>query len=90
MYRTMSKLATFRVEDEQWEVFQQEAKKRGVSASSLLQDFVAWINQGNELPQMPDASHLLESDIDKRIEAKIAPVLEELAQLRVSLGELAA
>ncbi|WP_341532006.1 hypothetical protein WKK05_40665 (plasmid) [Nostoc sp. UHCC 0302] len=86
----MSKLATFRVEDEQWETFLLEAKKRGVSASSLLQDFVAWINQGNELPQIGTVAPLSQADIDQHIEAKLAPVLEELAQLRVSLGELAA
>lgn len=86
----MSKLATFRVEDEQWEAFLQEAKKRGVSASSLLQEFVAWINQGNELPQIVDPSPALESDIDKRIEVKLAPILEDLEQLKASLGEFAA
>ncbi|MBE9038703.1 hypothetical protein [aff. Roholtiella sp. LEGE 12411] len=86
----MSKLATFRVEDEQWEMFQQEAKKRGVSASSLLQDFVAWVNQGNDLPLRAIASPLLEKDIDQRIETKLAPVLEEIAKLQASLGELAA
>lgn len=86
----MSKLATFRVEDEQWEVFQQEAKKRGVSASSLLQDFVAWVNQGNDLPLGAIASPLLEEDIDKRIETKLAPVLKEIAKLQASLGEFAA
>lgn len=94
----MSKLATFRIDEEDWQAFLERTKDMGTSASAVLQSFVKWINAGNQLDE-PTTTEEQASDIEQRIEAKlvelqrqlvedaIAPLKAEVAELR---GKLAA
>ncbi|MUH00358.1 hypothetical protein F7734_52055 [Scytonema sp. UIC 10036] len=45
----MSKLATFRLEEDIWDAFLAATKEEGVSASSALLEFVKWYVAGNRL-----------------------------------------
>ena len=85
-----SKLATFRISDQEWKDFQAKADEQGISASALLVAFVKWINSGNTLPK---SEAELIPDIDFRIEERILQALssvlpEVLAPLQAQLDEL--
>ena len=84
----MSKLATFRIDDEAWQAFLDATKQEGVSASSALVDFVNWYIAGNritqpEQPKTNDIEHLIESRI-ATLEAKLE---NRIAKLEGLLGE---
>lgn len=88
----MSKLATFRIEEEDWQAFLERTKKMNTSASAVLQNFVKWVNAGNQLDE-PVSPLEQTSDIEERIEAKLAAlhkqmIEEALAPLKVELEEL--
>jgi antitoxin component of RelBE/YafQ-DinJ toxin-antitoxin module len=82
-----SQLATFRVEPELWEAFKAQARKNGLTASDVLNDFVQnYVSSGT----IAEPSQL--DNLDVRIEEKVieslAPIQQELAELKAALAEL--
>jgi len=75
------KLATFKIEEEDWKAFQEIAEGEGSSASAMLKEFIRWSLAGNRLNKTST------SDIDERIDAKLAPLQAQIEELR---GKLAA
>lgn len=83
-------LATFRIEEEDWESFKEAASAEGCTASDIFKGFVQWFLEGNRLnvlaPKVdkPTSSHLdksLEERIDKlerSIDERIAASLDSL------------
>jgi hypothetical protein len=61
------KLATFKIEPDRWQAFQDKAKQEGSNASALLKTFIGRYLDGSiEIP-----SELSSTDIDSRIDAKL-------------------
>ncbi len=87
----MSKLATFRLDEEVWEAFLATTKEEGVSASSVLLDFVKWYVAGNRLQKL-DQPYIgnIEQMIDERIESLHIKIEDRIAGVEQRLGELAA
>ncbi len=56
-----NKLATFRIDDEVWQLFQDKAKANGTNASALLQGFV---------------KDYLDDNLDSRIDSTVVPNLD--------------
>lgn len=88
----MSKLATFRVEEDIWEAFLVATKEEGASASSALLEFVKWYVAGNRLAKPEVVS---DSDIEQIVDNRIASLESQLdariaALIDSRLGELAA
>lgn len=82
-----SQLATFRIEPELWEAFKAQARKNGKTASDVLTDFVqSYVDGGSviaptETPQLDN----LDTRIDEKVGEAIAPLQQELAELRAML-----
>jgi hypothetical protein len=88
----VSKLATFRVEEDVWEAFLAATKEEGVSASSALLEFVRWYVAGNRLAK-PET--ITDDNIEQIVDARIASLESQLearmvALLDSRLGEQAA
>lgn len=83
-----SQLATFRVEPELWEAFKAQSRKNGKTASDVLNEFVQSYVSGAvasvETPQLDN----LESRIDERVIEAIAPIRQELDQIKAALAQL--
>ena len=61
VYMSSNKLATFRIDDEVWQLFQDKAKANGTNASALLQGFV---------------KDYLDDNLDSRIDSTVVPSLD--------------
>ncbi|MDF5717594.1 MAG: hypothetical protein PUP93_27935 [Rhizonema sp. NSF051] len=87
----MSKLATFRLDEEVWEAFLMATKEENASASSVLLEFVKWYVAGNRLqkPDLPYSGNI-EQIIDERIALLQTKIEDRITGVEQRLGELAA
>lgn len=77
-----AKLATFRIDENDWDAFQGWAKAKGTNASSELIGFVqACIGKCDRLSVPEQLDNDIYGRIDKQIQAAIAPLRDELAEL---------
>jgi hypothetical protein len=85
-----SQLATFRIEPELWEAFKAQARKNGKSASDVLLDFVRTYVAGGSASAPTEAPQLdnLDARIDEKVIEAIAPIQQELAELKAALVQL--
>ncbi len=79
MSNNKSQLATFRIEPELWESFKAQARKNGLTASDVLNDFVQTYVAGGSAIAPTESPQL--DNLDARIDEKIAPLVERLAAL---------
>jgi len=80
-------LRNFRLDDDRWNAFKQAAGDNGASASAELARMIDLYLQG-AIPQ-PDGKPTV-APVTDQIEAAIAPIRDELAELRAELGKFAA
>ena len=76
-----SKLATFRVDAEYWQKFQEKARGEGATASALLVQFVKNYIDGN-IDSGIDKTRHQDSNIEVLIQNAIAPFWAELTELK--------
>ncbi len=84
----MSKLATFRVDDEDWQKFQEIARTQGTSASALLVNFIRSSIVSGVMPNHQDSSVVenaiqtklasIDERIENAIQAKLADIDERI------------
>ncbi|MFB2920292.1 MULTISPECIES: hypothetical protein [Aerosakkonema] len=77
------KLATFRIDGDEWEAFQQWAKRSGTNASALLVDY---IEQCLDRPPTK-ISILSQNEITNNIDARIDTIEKRLKVLEESIEE---
>ncbi len=83
-----SQLATFRVEPELWEAFKAQSRKSGKTASDVLNEFVQnYVSSAIAFTETPQLDNL-EARIDERVIEAIAPIKQELEELRAELSNL--
>ncbi|QMS91363.1 hypothetical protein HUN01_28590 [Nostoc edaphicum CCNP1411] len=78
----MSKLATFRIDDEDWQKFQELAKTQGTSASALLVNFIRSSITSPEVTKRQESG-----DVESAIQAKLASIderIENAVQLKLA------
>ncbi len=87
MSDTKTQLATFRVEPELWEEFKAQARRNGRTASEALTEFVQnYVAAGNvPTSAFPAQIDNLESRIDEKVVEAIAPIRQQLDELRAEL-----
>jgi len=87
MSDTKTQLATFRIEPDLWEEFKSQARRNGKTASDALTDFVQNYVAAGDAPTAAFPAELdnLESRIDEKVTEAIAPIRQELAELRAEL-----
>jgi len=83
MSNNKSQLATFRIEPELWESFKAQARKNGLTASDVLNDFVQTYVAGGSAIAPTEAPQL--DNLDSRIDDKIAPLRAELEEIKAAL-----
>ena len=81
------KLVTFRIDEEEWKKFQDEAAAEGESASSLLVNFCKWKNQGNSLKLPNEPSQDILSLIDAKIAAIASDTDKRISSLDAKIEE---
>jgi SpoVK/Ycf46/Vps4 family AAA+-type ATPase len=79
----VSKLATFRTDDETWDSFQSKAKRNGTNASALLQRFVRdylddKLDSRIDSPAVSDVD--IQAMIDDAIAAKLSEIKDEIKE----------
>ena len=79
----VSKLATFRTDDETWDSFQAKAKRNGTNASALLQRFVRdylddKLDKRKDSPTVSDVD--MQAMIDDAIAAKLSEIKDEIKE----------
>jgi SpoVK/Ycf46/Vps4 family AAA+-type ATPase len=79
----VSKLATFRTDDETWDSFQAKAKRNGTNASALLQRFVRdylddKLDSRIDSPAVSDVD--IQAMIDDAIAAKLSEIKDEIKE----------
>ena len=77
---TASKLATFKCDPDIWQQFKTKAEAAETSASALLKSFMAAYLSGSI--NLDEATPIAVAGLDDRIDAKLEPLLAELADLR--------
>jgi hypothetical protein len=88
----VSKLATFRTDDETWDSFQAKAKSKGTNASALLQKFVRDYlddkldNRIDSPAAAPDVN--IESIVNKAVESRLDAVLSQVNSLRLDVQSI--
>ena len=85
----VSKLATFRTDDETWDSFQAKAKRNGTNASALLQRFVRDYLD-DKLDIRIDSPAASDVDIQVIINEAIAPLVARLEALETNRSEAVA
>ena len=85
----VSKLATFRTDDETWDSFQAKAKRNGTNASALLQRFVRDYLD-DKLDSRIDSHAAPDVDIQVIINEAIAPLVARLEALETNRSEAVA
>lgn len=78
-------LATFRLPLKLWEAFKAQARRNGLTASEVLTNYVQDYVGGVGPSSQPELENL--DNLDARIDEKITPIREELAELRAALGK---
>jgi hypothetical protein len=79
----VSKLATFRTDDETWDSFQAKAKRNGTNASALLQRFVRDYLDDKLVSRIdnPAVSDVdIQAMIDDAIAAKLSEIKDEIKE----------
>ena len=84
----VSKLATFRTDDETWDSFQAKAKRNGTNASALLQRFVRdylddKLDSCIDSPAAPNVD--IESIVNAAIESRLETVLNQVRDLELKV-----
>ena len=84
----VSKLATFRTDDETWDSFQAKAKRNGTNASALLQRFVRdylddKLDSRIDSPAAPNVD--IESIVNAAIESRLETVLNQVRDLELKV-----
>lgn len=87
----VSKLATFRTDDETWDSFQAKAKSNGTNASALLQRFVRdylddKLDSRIDSPAAPDVD--IESIVNVAVESRLEAVLNQVRDLELKLHSI--
>ncbi|MBD1930433.1 MULTISPECIES: hypothetical protein [Cyanophyceae] len=86
MSENKTQLATFRIEPELWEEFKAQARRNGKTASDALTDFVQSYVEAGDMPAVPSLQlDDIESRLDEKVTEAIAPIRQELAELRAEL-----
>lgn len=87
MSDTKTQLATFRIEPDLWEEFKAQARRNGKTASDALTDFVQNYVTAGDVPTaaFPVELDNIESRLDEKVTEAIAPIRQELAELRAEL-----
>jgi hypothetical protein len=72
-------LATFRIEESDWQEFKELAESQGASASALLNDFIATkLGRDSTAPIPPNQLEKLKQDLQAQMMALKAELLGEL------------
>lgn len=83
-----SKLATFKIEENIWQAFQEKAKGDRTNASALLKSFIgAYLKGRVEIDQYQNIDTIegIDQRIEKLIEAALEPVLKNVEALEKKL-----
>lgn len=83
----MDKLATFRVQDEDWLAFQALCKEGGSNASKELIGYIQGCLKAGKVGTTGDATEAISGVTLADVEQAIAPLRDELAELREALGK---
>jgi hypothetical protein len=88
----VSKLATFRTDDETWDSFQAKAKSKGTNASALLQKFVRdYLDDklDNRIDSPAAAPNVdIEAMVNKAVESRLDAVLSQVNSLRLDVQSI--
>ena len=83
----MDKLATFRVQESDWLAFQALCKEGGSNASKELIGFIRECLNAGKVWAIGDAGMVSSGVTLADVDAVIAPLRDELAELREALGK---
>jgi hypothetical protein len=83
----MDKLATFRVQDEEWLGFQALCKESGSNASKELIGYIQGCLKMGKVGTTGEATEAIGGVTLADVEQAIAPLRDELAELREALGK---
>ena len=83
----MDKLATFRVQDTEWLAFQALCKEGGSNASKELIGYILGCLKAGKVGAIGDAGMVSSGVTLADVDAVIAPLRDELAELREALGK---
>jgi len=78
---TTTKLATFKIQGDQWAAFIAKATESGTNASALLKMFVDGYLDGSIDPQAMQTAQEIQG-IDSLLDKRLAPICQELEDLR--------
>jgi hypothetical protein len=83
----MDKLATFRVQDADWTAFQVLCKESGSNASKELIGYIQACLKSGKVGAIGDAETVPGAVSMADVDAAIAPLRDELAEMRELLGK---
>ena len=83
----MDKLATFRIQNEDWLAFQALCKEGGSNASKELIGYIQSCLRAGKVGAIGKAGMLSSGVTLADVDAVIAPLRDELAELREALGK---
>ena len=83
----MDKLATFRVQDEEWAAFQALCKEGGSNASKELIGFIRECLKSGQVGAIGDAPAATSGVTMDDVNAIVAPIRDELEAMRQMLGK---
>ena len=83
----MDKLATFRVQDEDWLAFQALCKEGGSNASKELIGYIQGCLKAGKVGAIGDAAMVSSGVTLADVDAAIAPLRDELEEMRQLLGK---
>lgn len=83
----MDKLATFRVQDTDWTAFQALCKEGGSNASKELIGYIQACLKAGKVGTFGEAESIASGLSMADVDAAIAPLRDELAELREALGK---
>lgn len=87
MNENKSQLATFRVDPALWEAFKAQARKNGKTATDVLNDFVQSYAASEIVPTETPRTDSLDYRIENKVIEAIAPIRQELAELKAALEQ---
>ena len=83
----MDKLATFRIQDEDWLAFQALCKTDGSNASKELIGYIQSCLKAGKVGTTGETETIASGVTMGDVDAAIAPLRDELAELREALGK---
>ena len=83
----MDKLATFRIQDEDWLAFQVLCKADGSNASKELIGYIRGCLKAGKVGTVGETETIPSGVMMADVDAAIAPLRDELAELREALGK---